>query len=498
MGERAIPPLSKTRYIGGLQCHKRAYLEAYHRELIPPVGMAQQALFDSGTTVGELARELFQNGLLITANHLSHGQAVTSTKQAIIDTSVRSIYEAAFTFDDIRTRVDILKKLHTNAFVLGEVKSSTRVKKEHIPDAAIQVYVAEGSGLDILNIYLIHINNSYVYQGGEYELNKLFHLEEITAEVREYMATSLSSDLAGIRHALAQGSVPEIEIGRHCTRPYECPFYSHCRQYLPHHHIEQIPGARADLLGALKAAGVTAIAEIFTDFPGLSALQRRVRNSVVSGEPYIDRKLASNLNEVVYPLRYLDFESFNPALPHYPGTRPYQVIPFQWSMHVQQPDGTLDHHEFLHDGTNDPRPGFITSLLEAAGDTGSIVAYSAYEETRLKQLANEFPKFAEGLLALIPRIYDLLKVIRADYYHPEFHGSFSLKSVLPVLVPELSYEDLDITDGSIASVAFAKMIYPKTGQLDANRLRSALLDYCRRDTEAMVRVRTALKSLKEA
>ena len=467
-------------------------MESFHRELIPPVQSAQQALFDSGNTVGALARGLFPGGLLI--NLFAHNRALATTRAALSNDFVSSIYEAAFTFDDIRTRVDLLKQVHSNVFILGEVKSTTRVKREHIPDAAVQVYVAEGSGIKIRNIYLIHLDNTYVFQGEEYELDKLFHREDITSKVRSYIARSLSSDLKRMRDALAQDDVPAIDIGRHCTRPYECPFFSYCRQGLPDHHVEQLPGARADLLDALKAAGIIDIADIFSGFPGLTRLQNRVRDGVASGEPYVGRKLATTLSGLEYPLRYLDFEAFSPALPYYPGTRPYQVIPFQWSMHVQESDGSLEHLEFLHEGTDDPRPGFITSLLGAAGTSGSIVTYSAYETTRLKQLANEFPENADGLLALIPRIFDLLKVIRAHYYHPEFHGGFSLKSVLPVLVPELGYEDLEITDGSIASIAFAQMIDPNDRKFDKDRIRFALLEYCRRDTEAMVRVNEALRT----
>lgn len=495
LGSPAIPPLSKTRFIGGLQCLKRLYLEAYHRELMPPVGMAQQALFDSGHEVGELARGLFPGGHLITEDHFAHDRALESTRIALSDDSVSSIYEAAFTFDDIRTRVDILKRLHANVFVLGEVKSSTRVKEEHIPDAAIQVHVAEGSGIEIRNIYIIHIDNSYVFQGGDYELEKLFHLEDITAKVRSYMATSLSPDLQTMRDVLAQDNAPTIDIGRHCTQPYECPFFSYCRKGLPDHHIEQLPGATVDLLEALKDAGVTDIASIFSGFPGLTRLQHRVRDAVVSGEPFIGRELAIMLSGVEYPLRYLDFETFNPALPYYPGTRPYQVVPFQWSMHVQHPDGTLEHQKFLHESTDDPRPGFITSLIEAAGTSGSIVTYSTYEETRLKQLADEFPEYANSLLALVQRMFDLLKALRAHYYHPGFHGSFSLKSVLPILVPALGYEDLEITDGSVASIAFTKMMRLNTDKSEREQIRNALLAYCRRDTEAMVRVFERLRAV---
>ncbi len=212
-------------------------------------------------------------------------------------------------------------------------------------------------------------------------------------------------------------------------------------------------------------------------------------------QPYIGADLQRSISGLEYPLTFLDFETFNPALPYYSGTRPYQVIPFQWSMHIQHPDGSLEHREFLHEGTDDPRLAFINSLIAAAGTSGSIVTYSGYEETRLKQLASDFPEYANGLQSLVLRMFDLLKAIRSHYYHPGFHGSFSLKSVLPVLVPELGYEDLEICDGSMASVAYAKMIHPDTEKSEQERIRTALLAYCQRDTEAMVRVLGVLRSM---
>ncbi|MSQ40471.1 MAG: DUF2779 domain-containing protein [Dehalococcoidia bacterium] len=490
-----IPQLSKTRFMAGLQCLKRLYLESYHRELLPPVDASQQALFDSGNAVGVLARGVNPGGLLITEDYFNHDRAAARTRQAVADGSIPSIYEAAFTYDGIRTRVDILQRLNQDVFALAEVKSSTSVKQEHIPDSAVQVYVAEGSGIEIRNIYLVHIDRNYVFQGGEYALDKLFYREDVTAQVRSYMETSIISDLARIRDALAQDDTPAVDIGRQCTKPYECPFFSHCREGLPDHHVEQLPGARVALLDSLKSAGITDIASIFSGFPGLTRLQERVRESVVSGEAYVGRDLATELSGVEYPLRYLDFETFNPALPYYLGTRPYQVIPFQWSMHIQHADGRLEHREFLHEGPDDPRPAFISSLSDAAGNSGSIVTYSGYEETRLKQLAGDFPEYANSLLALVDRMYDLLKVIRAHYYHPAFHGSFSLKAVLPALVPELGYEDLEINDGSMASVAYAQMIHPATEEFERGRIYAALLAYCQRDTEAMVRVFGLLRSV---
>ena len=489
------PSLSKTRFIGGLQCLKRLYLETKHRKLADPIDASLQARFDTGTALGELARDMFPGGRLVSEDYLALDSAVQKTQTLVSDDAVPSIYEAAFTFDGIRTRFDILQRLDSADFALVEVKSGTSVKPEHIPDAAIQTYVAEGVGLNIRKVYLAHIDNSYVYEGGPYILDRLFQMEEVTDQVRSYMAASLRSDLARMREILERSEQPEVSIGRHCTKPYTCPFYLHCRKDTPEHHIEQLPGARSNLLELLLSSGIDDIHGIPEGYSELSPDQMRVRDSVVSGEPYVGEGLRASLSEVQDPLLFLDFETFNPALPAYPGTRPYQLIPFQWSLHLLHPTGQLEHRDFLHAGPDDPRPAFIDSLLEATGTTGTIIVYSSFEEARLKKLADEFPEYAQGLLALCERIFDLYKAVRAHYYHPEFHGSYSLKAVLPAVVPGMTYAGLGIQEGQAASLAFARKIAPDTDETEKARLHSDLLEYCRRDTEALVEVFQALRFL---
>lgn len=266
----------------------------------------------------------------------------------------------------------------------------------------------------------------------------------------------------------------------------------YCRQGLPEHHIEQIPRARAGLLEDLSRGGIRDIRDIPADFQGLSVAQQRVRDSVVTGQPWRNPEIGPVLRRAAQPLYFLDFETFNPALPLYPGTRPYQVIPFEWSLHVRDSAGNLRHHLFLHDGDGDPREPFAASLLEHVGPQGSIVVYSGYERMILTQLASELPQFSDRLLPLCDRMLDLLQVLREFYYHPQFHGSYSMKSVLPVLAPDLGYDDLEIQDGTQASVAFARMIAPDTTHREKEQLRRALHAYCGRDTEAMVRVFDAL------
>ena len=296
-----------------------------------------------------------------------------------------------------------------------------------------------------------------------------------------------------MREALRHEDTLSIQIGRHCSRPYQCPFYGHCREGAPDHHIEQLPRASAGLLDELLEAGIRDIGDIPAEFPGLSVLQQRVRDCVVAGRPYVDPELRAALQEVTYPLHFLDFETFNPALPIYVGTHPYQVIPFQWSLHVRDRAGDLSHHSFLADGDGDPREGFAASLLDAIGPEGTIIAYSSYEQTIIRQLAADLPRYAERLLDLNTRFLDLLEVLRAYYYHPDFHGSYSIKAVLPVLVPHAGYQDLGIQDGSQASLTFTQVIAPETGEDERKGLREALLAYCQRDTEAMVWIFDALR-----
>ena len=492
MPQNTIPKLSKSRFGAGLQCFKRLYLECYSPELADPVDPSQQALFDTGTAVGILARQRFPGGRLIDERYYEHSRAEVSTSEAIVDPLLPAIYEAAFTFEGIRIRVDVLSRNSGDTFDLVEVKSSTSVKPEHIPDAAIQLHVVEGSSVSVQKVFLLHIDNRYIYEGGPYDLSKLFQLEDITDQARTFLS-SIPESLADMWKVLYQDEAPGVEIGPQCTRPYQCPFYKYCRRDTPEHHIEQLPRARPELMEKLRTAGILDIRKIPSTFQKLSANQQRVRDSVVTGKPYIGSELSGALSGATYPLHFLDFETFNPALPAYPGTRPYQVIPFQWSLHMRDSAGNLNHASFLHDGDGDPREAFSTSLLDAIGSEGKIVVYSSYERTIIRQLAEEFPQYEEHLLALCDRLFDLLAIVRTHYYHPNFHGSYSIKAVLPALVPDMTYQDLEIQDGSNASVAFAQMIAPDTEVPEREHIRNALLDYCRMDTLAMVRLLDTLQ-----
>ena len=482
------PQLSKSRFLAGLQCLKRLYLDCHHRDLADPIEPGLQAIFDTGTAVGELARRRFPGGILIEEQYFEHAQALKSTQALLSDASVPALFEPAFTFRRVRTRVDVLVRSGGQAFDLVEVKSTTGAKREHIHDVAIQMYAVEGSGIPIRRAYLMHIDRSYVYRGGDYDPNRLFSLEDVTDEVRAYASNAMPNDLARMWESLRLTETLNIETGRHCTTPYRCPFFGHCHRDEPEHPVRELPGLRQEGYQRLEASGIRVIGGIPPDFPGLSAMQRRARDSVAAGRPFVGPDLASILREISLPAGFLDFETLIPAVPMYAGTRPYQAIPFQWSLHIRDTDGELSHNSFLDDGPGDPRERFITSLLETVPSQGSIVVYSGYEERVMKELAREFPRYETPLLALCDRAIDLLRLIRGSYYHPDFHGSFSIKSVLPALVPDLAYDDLEIPEGLAATAAYARLIACDVPQPEKAKIRKSLLAYCKRDTEAMVRI----------
>jgi len=463
-------------------------LESFHRELADPVDEAQQAVFDAGTRVGELARGLYPGGILMGHDHLHIDEAVASTKAILTDPAIPAIYEAGFCFDDIRIRVDILARVNKGQYDLIEVKSNTSVKEEHIPDVAIQFYVLEGCGMRPGRACLAHLNKNYVYPGADYELDQLFCIDDISKQVQEFQS-EIPAALKDMRLALGSAEPPEVRPGKHCSAPYACPFYGHCHTGETEHHVRQLPRASRNLLSLLEEVGVEDIRDIATDFVGLNELQQRVRDCVVDNQVYLDPTISDVFEGLEYPIHFLDFETFNPALPLYEGTRPYQAIPFQWSDHIMDSDGSLQHEEFLHDGSGDPREPLAKSLLKTLGTGGSIVVYSGFEGARIRELAEALPSLSRELLALLDgRIVDLLPMVRQYCYHPGFHGSFSLKAVLPALVPDCGYGDLEISDGGSASIAYVEIIDSETSADRRNKLRTDLLSYCKRDTEAMVRL----------
>jgi len=293
---------------------------------------------------------------------------------------------------------------------------------------------------------------------------------------------------------MLEGPLPGVQIGKHCDNPYTCAFFGHCHAFLPAQPVTDLPRIAADLLDSLITDGIYSILDVPLDYVGLTSGQREVCEVVRSGEPILVGDIERTLAGLSYPVHFLDFETFMSALPVYEGTRPYQQIPFQWSDHVLLQDGTLAHREFLFQEQADPRIDFIESLIDALGESGSVVVYSSFENSRLGDLARDLPQYATAIRAIQVRLFDLMPVIALHVRHPDCLGSVSIKVVLPALVGELSYDGLAVSDGNTASRLYLQY---QTGQMTSvqrGQLFSDLLEYCGMDTLAMVRVLEALRA----
>ncbi|MCH7491652.1 MAG: DUF2779 domain-containing protein [Gemmatimonadetes bacterium] len=478
--------------MSGLQCHRKLYLACHQPELAAPPDAAQQALFDAGSRIGEIARELRPGGVLIDEPYYRHREAVERTRSLLTKRNVPAIYEAGFLEDGVRIRVDILARSSGKSWDIIEVKSSASTKDVHIPDAAVQLIVVEMAGLTVDKIGLAHINRDYVYPGGDYDIDQLLTVDDITVDVRTY-AEGVADQLDAMRQPLAENEPPDIAVGSHCNKPYKCEFYAHCRSREPDWSIEDLPRLTSGQREDLRARGIRSILEI-PDGQQLSPVQERARQSVIANKPQASESLSKALDRIVPPAHFLDFETLGPALPVYPGTRPYDMVPFQWSDHVLEENGDISHSEFLAEGQDDPRAELAEALVAQLAGAATVVAYSSYEQTCIRSLIDAVPDqqpALERILAL-PWV-DLLKIVQGHYYHRDFHGSFSIKSVLPALAPDFGYDDLEIQDGNLASVVFLESNHPDTKPGRREHLRRDLLAYCKRDTEAMLRVVEAMR-----
>ncbi len=479
----SIPLLSKSRFLAGLQCHKRLYFECYRSVPRDPLPPATEALFEAGARVGILARGLFKGGVRIESQ-----EADLETTAVMSQPGRRPIYEAAFHHDNIRVRVDILAPAEDGVWDLFEVKSSAGFKEEYLPDIGMQLHVLEGAGVRVRRACLVHVNNQYLYEGGEHVLDQLFAVRDLTAQARDVIPRLLDQ-LEAMRRGLWGWDAPNIAVGPQCKRPYLCPFYTHCHVDRPAYPLEHLPRVNQKLLRALCEADIDDIRDIPEDFEGLTDLHKRIRASVITGRVHADPELRQKLRELRFPIHFLDFETCNPALPRFVGTHPFEQVPFQWSDHILREDGSLEHHTYLHVEDTDPRPRVVESLVRALGTEGPIVVYSGFEERILRLLADDLEVWREDLLRIVEsRIVDLLELIRSHYYHPDFKGSFSIKDVLPALIDDLDYDDLQIQEGSQAATAFIEMMDPETSRSRRLELEQALEAYCKRDTEAMVRL----------
>jgi len=484
--------LSKSRYVAGLQCPKMLWWKVHEPdapELV--VDDDLQAVFDRGHRVGEIARTYVPGGVLIDLPYHDIQGRVAATAKTLAE-GAPVVYEASFLEDGVFVAVDILER-QPDGFAVVEVKSTCSVKEPHLPDVAVQVHVVRQAGLDVRRAELMHLNRECRYP----DLSNLFVRESVTSLI-EPALRAVPEQVALLISAL-QGPLPEIATGPHCEAPYDCPFLQRCWPPLPEHHVSTLYRIQERTKAQLLADGIETLYDLPDDFAASGPVSRQIR-SVKTGEIVVEPGLRKALAKLKPPIAYLDFETVSPAIPVWPGCRPYRAVPVQFSCHVAWPQG-IEHHEWLAEGAGDPREQLARALVAACAGARTVLAYSAsFERRRITELAEAVPHLRAELDDLAERIQDLLPIVRNHVYHPDFGGGFTLKSVTPALAAGLGYEDLAIQGGDRASAALEALLLEgdALGVAEREALRAELLRYCERDTLAMVRIHERLQELAEA
>jgi hypothetical protein len=487
--------LSKSLFIRGLQCHRSLYLQKYNPELKSPVTEEAQQLFDVGYNVGTLAQQLFPGGVTVPYEGLSYSEQQSMT-QSLIEQGTDTIYEAAFSHNDVFVKADILHR-RKRGWEIYEVKSSAAVKDYHYDDASVQYYVIAGTGLPVIKVFLVHVNTAYVRQG-EIDVHQLFTIADLTETAQEN-ATAIPGELRRQR-AMLKGAKPDIDIGPHCNDPFECDFKGYCWAHLPSPSVFDLADRGKPDPFWLYERGIVKLEDVPPD--SLGWRQKLQLDGLLHRKNHLDADAVRGfLESLRYPLCFMDFETtVMVPIPLYDGTRPYQQVPFQFSVHIlPKPGGKLEHHQYLSDGAINPQKEFLKELLTVIPRNACILVWNqSFESSRLNELAAAFPKKTDAINHLIRRIRDLMAPFRdKSLYHWQFNGSYSIKAVLPALVPDLSYDKLNISDGGQASAEWLRMVQAKDNAAKA-AIREQLLRYCELDTLAMVKILEKMQGMVSA
>ncbi|NMG31760.1 DUF2779 domain-containing protein [Aromatoleum evansii] len=485
--------LSKSKLLAYLQCPKRLWLEL-HRPELREDSAATQASYTVGHTVGDIARRIYDKdgkAALIDVGTEGFDGALARSQTLLAGT--HPIFEAGFSASGAVAFADVLlpvRRSGKKAWRMVEVKSSTSVKDYHRCDTAIQAFVAREAKVPLAGIALAHIDTSWVYPGND-DYAGLLVEEDLTEEAFGKQA-EVRSWIAAAQAVARRRKEPVTATGRHCNDPYDCGFSAYCLSQGPQaeYPVSWLPQIRAKALKArIEEDGAIDLREIEDDL--LNETQLRVKTHTLAGTTYFDRPGANaDLSHHKLPAFFLDFETITFPVPIWKGTRPYQQIPFQFSLHRLSRTGKLNHTGFLDLSGKDPSRTFAEALLGACDEHGPIFVYNAaFETARIKELAARFPRLRRPLDALLARVVDLLPVARERYYHPDQHGSWSIKAVLPTISPDLSYDSLTgVQDGGMAMGAFLEAVSPMTAAARKEAIRGELQRYCELDTLAMVRL----------
>jgi predicted RecB family nuclease len=475
--------------VTGTQCHRLLWWKVHEPnalELQP--NKVLDDLFDQGRQVGEVARTRYPGGVFIDLPHRAYDERVAATKRAL-DAGAPAIFEASFVADGTFVAIDVLKKEGTTYRII-EVKSSSEQKPEHIADVAVQAHVAAKCGVAIAGAEVLHLNKEFRHP----QTGDLFAATDVAADLIAYLP-ELADEIEA-QQAMLEGPIPEIPVGAHCYEPRECPFFARCWPDDPD-HIRHLCGVGPKKTVAFLERGLASISKL-PKKEKLNFAQRRQIKAITEKCIQVEPTLRAELAQLdARTLGFLDFETIARAIPVWPGMGPWHQAAAQFSYHERQPDGSYTHVGHLAEGPEDARPPLARAMIAATAQADRVVMYTPFEKTRIRDLKKCVPELATELAALEAKLVDLHPIVKNCVYHPDFRGSFSLKYILTPLVPELSYNDLVIVDGRVASVEIARLLFvaDKIPPHERERVRQDLLDYCKRDTWAMVRLLEELRKL---
>jgi hypothetical protein len=453
----------------------------------------QKAIFKRGTDVGKLAQQLFPNGIDASpVSPFQYEKAVLLTND-LIAKKQKVIYEASFNYSDVLAVADIVVNEKSRLSVF-EVKSSTSISETYIRDAALQYWVILNCGYKIQDFSITYINNQYVRKG-DLDINELFITESVLKLILP-LQKWVEENVIRFKKVLAKRSIPVIDIGEQCYDPYTCAFYEYCRKHIPENSVFDLSGIHLNKKYDLYRNGIVKLEDIPND-ADLSKNARLQLDVYKSKKDLIDKKAIKEfLSDLNYPLYFMDFETFQPAVPMFDNSKPYMQIPFQYSLHYKKNQTSkIEHFEFLAETGADPRIKFVENLLRDTKGQGDILTYNkSFEILRLKEIAEAFPKYKKEIEERISRVKDLMIPFQKKYYYTyKMQGSYSIKYVLPALIPELSYEKLTIREGALASIAIEILFY-ETDLMRIADTRQHLLEYCKLDTLGMVKILEKLEN----
>ncbi|MBL1179781.1 MAG: DUF2779 domain-containing protein [Bacteroidetes bacterium] len=479
--------LSKSTFLRGKQCLKSLFLNKFYKHLRDKISEEKKAIFKRGTDIGLLAQQLFPEGINATpVKSFDYASSISVTQKALQKEEV-VIYEATFVYQEVLMAADVFVKKN-NTFFAYEVKSATKVSETYIWDAALQYYVLKGNGILLNDFFIITINSSYIRKGN-LEIEKLFTRTSVIKEVIA-LQEQIEQSVQQFKQVLSAAEIPTVQIGTHCTSPYECDFMGYCWKEVPEGSVFELSNTNNTNMAEMYYSGIKRIAELPDNFECTAIQKVQIKAEKDQTDVMNEEALRYFTDKLIYPLYFVDFETFMPTIPIYDNTHPFQHLPFQFSIHLIHHVGEeAIHSDFVAFPGADPRKEFIEELIKQIGTQGAVLVYNAqFERSVLNALAKNFPQYLAPINSIMERIVDLMEPFRKrEFYFLEMRGSHSIKKVLPAVFKEMHYKQLAISNGNEASRVYENL----RGETDIFKIEETiqnLKEYCKLDTIAMVKI----------